>query len=381
MSLDPQTLLVVSVTNLLALAVLLPVIMGKRLSPAARAARLSLIVHAGAWIAVILSEQVAPDWANRLLSTLSMAGYGTSHWLLFRALGEWLGERAGGRLLGGLAIALPIGYLLLFDSYSARVGWANLLIALQLAILCYTTLRPRSALRGSWRFALLTCFATMGVLTLARGVLGAFYPELYPNFAAPHPVNVASLLVANVAMVLANVSLLVAWREEAELRLEALVLTDPLTKLLNRRGWEKHGERTFALARRHNQPLALLSFDLDHFKAINDQRGHEAGDAALRLFGKLLHSQQRQEDVVARIGGEEFCALLPLAGNAATQRYDARLRRLLADMAPAELGYPLDFSTGLACLESGDTTLEDLRRRSDAALYRAKAAGRGQLSE
>lgn len=378
-ALDPQTLLVVNVANLLALAILLPVIMGDRLSAAARAARLSLIVHAGAWIAVILSEASPARWLDLLLSGLSMAGYSLSNWLLFGALNGWLGPRRGRRLLAGLAIAMPLGYLAFFDHYAWRVGWSNLLIALQVALLAGATRNPETRLHGRWRHALFVCFAAMALLTLARGILGAFFSELYPSFAAPHPINLLALFVANISMVLANVSLLVAWREEAELQLREQARLDPLTRVLNRRGWDEQAGRLFAHARRHGQALAALSFDLDHFKRINDERGHEAGDAALRLFGRLLHDGQRAGDVVARTGGEEFCILLPLADAAAANGYFQRLRKRLAEQAPTLLGFSFTFSGGLALLGNEDAKLEHLLQRSDEALYAAKRAGRDCL--
>lgn len=381
MALDPDTLLVVNVVNLLALAILLPIIMGRALSPAARAARYSLIVHAGAWVAVILSEWWNAHWSNLALSAISMAGFSASNWLLYQALRGWLGPRRFGRLLLVLAIAMPLGYVILFDSYAWRVGWSNTLIALQIAILALATLRSSTALHGRWRHALFICCSLMAVLTLARGILGAFFSTLYPSFAAPHPINLLALLVANASLVLTNVSVLVAWREEAEQQLREQAMLDPLTTIFNRRGWNELAEKVFANALRYRQPLALLSLDLDHFKRINDEYGHEKGDAALRLFGELLRGQQRAGDVVARIGGEEFCVLLPMAEAAAAQAFDLRLRTALHGRAPEILGFGLDYSAGLATLTTAETSLGALLLRSDAALYAAKNAGRGRLVE
>jgi len=382
MSLDPQTLLTLNVTNLLALAILLPIIMGRRLSVAARAARRSLIVHAAAWIAVILSEVWSTHWwLNITLSTLSMICFSACNWLLFQALSAWLGPRRFRAVLLGLAIVMPIGYVVLFESYEGRVGWSNLLIAMQVGILAFATLKPQSRLIGPWRFTLFACLASMSVLTLARGFLGAFFSELYPSFAAPHPVNLFSMLVANVTMVLGNMSILVAWREEAELQLHDQAVIDPLTGVLNRRGWEEHAAGVFSNSVRHRQALALISLDLDHFKRINDERGHEAGDAALRLFGHLLRSHQRTGDVIARTGGEEFCILLPMADREAAQAFDQRLRAMLHSKSSEALGYVLDYSAGLACLSAVDVDLGAFQQRSDTALYTAKNEGRGRLVE
>ena len=135
----------------------------------------------------------------------------------------------------------------------------------------------------------------------------------------------------------------------------------------------------FAHAKRHGLPLALLSIDIDHFKQINDQHGHEGGDSALRLFGQLLQRGLRAGDTIARMGGEEFCVLLAHGGADAATGFEQRLRAALAQEAPAQLGYPLDFSAGLAILEAGDDSLAPMMRRSDQALYRAKEQGRGRL--
>ena len=207
--------------------------------------------------------------------------------------------------------------------------------------------------------------------------MGAWFTELYPHFTAPHPVNLVALLAANVTLVLINVSVLVAWREEAEWQLRKLAITDQLTGVRNRHGWTEAAAAWVAQAHRHQFPLALLTIDLDHFKRINDTRGHESGDAALRLFGRLLSQGQRSGDVIARMGGEEFCVLLPHADQAAAEGFDRRLRADLEQVTPMELGYALNYSSGLALLGEPQETLGELMQRADAAVYQAKQNGRG----
>jgi diguanylate cyclase len=372
MTLDPQTLLAVNIANLATLALLLSGIMGRDLSDAARTARRSIIVHAGAWIAVILSELCSSHWLNLALSTLSMACYSGSNWLLFTALGGWLGPRRYGRALRIAVVAMPIGYALLFESYALRVGWSNLLIAIQVGILACATLIPSTKLVGRWRLALLACFVSMALLTLARGILGAFFSADYPSFAAPHPVNLAALLVTNISLIVSSVAILVAWREEAEQELRDQAMLDPLTGLLNRRGWSESASQVFAHAARHNQPLALLSLDLDHFKRINDTHGHEAGDAALSLFAEILGAHRRAGDLIARV-------LLPMANFEAAQGFDSRLRQIVQERSTKQLDWSLTYSAGLACRTNEDATLNDLLRRADEALYRAKREGRNRL--
>ena len=381
MQLDPTTLIVLNVANLLVMAAALPLIMGQHLSPAAAKGRLSLILNAGAWICMLLSGLWLGKVPDLLLTTLAIALIGASQWTLYRALESWLGRRPLRWLLQLLVWLTPIGYALSFSSYPVRVGWSNLLLAAQLLIVARACLYPvsREFGRASWRYPLFGCLALMAVLTAARGILGAWFTELYPYFRAPTPVNIAALVGANMALVLCTMTILAAWREEAEQQLQRLAITDPLTGLLNRNGWKVQSGRALHDAQRRRQPLSLLMLDLDHFKQINDTHGHEAGDEALNFFGQLLLCCQRTGDVMARLGGEEFCVLLANADTAAAQAFDQRLRTELARTAPDTLPFTLDFSAGHALCHDGAETLESLMARADAALYRAKAAGRSQM--
>ena len=380
LSLDPCTLLVVNASCVLLLAATLFFVMGRNLSVGAGGARNTLIVQALGWVALLLSNLwPEPRWFALLFATCAVAAFSCSNWFLFQALECWLGPRKGRVALLALAVLIPVGYAILFDSYSLRIAWSNFLLAAQFAILARATLFPQSKTVGRWRWALLLCTVVMALLSFGRAILGGFFPERYPYFMAPHPFNLAYLLLTNLTLILTNVSLLVGWREEAEQQLRDQAITDPLTTVLNRRGWTETAARVFAQAQRHHLPLALLLLDLDHFKQVNDSRGHEAGDAALRFFGELLHQERRAGDVVARIGGEEFYILMPMADENAARGFDKRLRAIVAATAVAELGYRLDFSAGLSVLENADASLAALELRVDKALYQAKAAGRGRL--
>jgi diguanylate cyclase (GGDEF)-like protein len=378
--LDPTTLIFLNVANLLAMSMALPLVMGQNLSRGAHDARLSLMVNASAWLALIFAGFWREQWPDWLLSTLAMTLLSLSNCLIFRALSHWLGPRPLGRLLWVLVIATPIGYALSFQNYPVRVGWANLLIAAQLLILARATLWPRNEFgRGAWRYLLFGCVSVMAAFTATRGILGAWFTELYPYFRAPTPLNLAALVAANVTLVLGNIAILAAWREEVQQQLRTLVITDALTGLLNRSGWAARADKALRHAQRHGQPLALLMLDLDHFKRINDTHGHEAGDEALAFFGALLQSCQRAGDVSARLGGEEFCVLLTQAGPEAALAFDRRVRAELAQHTPQTRSYRLDFSAGHAQFTPQDT-LDTLMARADAALYRAKHAGRGHLA-
>lgn len=157
--------------------------------------------------------------------------------------------------------------------------------------------------------------------------------------------------------------------------------SDPLTGLLNRRGLEK------AVARLESQrsPYAVIVADLDHFKAINDTYGHDQGDVVLTDVARMLTAALRPGDILARHGGEEFVAVLPLSGEglgpgqglAAGLAVAERMRRLLADRHLRDDGPACTASLGVA---GPDTCgLDDALRRADAALYRAKESGRNRV--
>ncbi|GDY38060.1 GGDEF domain-containing protein [Acidovorax sp. NB1] len=374
MPLDFLTLMTVMAANLFMISAALPLIMGRDVGRAARNMQASMLLQAVAWAAIIASSSL---W-DQTLSTLSIACNAAAQWMLYRALEEWLGPRPLRRVLLALVIAAPLGYTLGFGHYAWRVGWANFLMAAILCIVARATLAPVVASNLRWRSLLLGCLLTSAAFTLARGMLGAFTDQ-YPSFRTPHPVNLAAAMATNVSLVLGTVALLVAWRAEAEQKLRTLAMTDGLTGLLNQRSFAQQGTSLLAHAARHQLPVTALMLDVDHFKQINDTRGHEAGDRALQLFARLLGDTCRSGDLIGRLGGEEFGVLLLHNSAPAGMAFDRRLRRRLHAASVAELGFALDYSAGLATPELGETDLAALMARADRALYEAKAAGRGRL--
>jgi diguanylate cyclase len=373
------TILVLTALNLSTVSIALPAIMGKGISRAARLAQFSLLSQTAGWIAIISSGFVFGHWLDPVLSTAAMVLASVANYLMFLALSAWLGPRPWQRALQMLVIFLPIGYALSFGNYSLRVGLANLLFALQLIIVARAALWPQPKTSWRWRTLVCLCYIAVALASLARGVLGAWYPELYPTFDAPHPINVVAQLTANVALVLTTVAILVAWREEAEAQLQAQAFTDALTGLLNRHGWEDHAPALFDQARRHHTPLALILLDLDHFKRINDTQGHDKGDKVLRMVGQVMQGNRRSSDVAARIGGEEFALLLPQTNRMAALHVEQRLRLALLEEGIQEPHLRVNYSAGLALLQENDDTLADFMARADRALYQAKSMGRGRV--
>jgi diguanylate cyclase (GGDEF)-like protein len=168
-------------------------------------------------------------------------------------------------------------------------------------------------------------------------------------------------------------------RKEAEL--EQLAITDALTGLYNRRFFQSRLAAEVGRAKRYGRVLSLVMLDLDNFKEINDQHGHQVGDHVLAEVGKILAGNVRASDIVCRYGGEEFAALLPETGPEQAGRAAEKLRtRLKEHFQGGSDSVALTVSLGVASYPSPCVADEnDLVKRADAALYEAKGLGRDRV--
>ncbi|HEY1274168.1 MAG TPA: diguanylate cyclase [Thermoleophilaceae bacterium] len=160
-------------------------------------------------------------------------------------------------------------------------------------------------------------------------------------------------------------------------RLANAAHTDPLTGLENRRGLEERIGTEVERALRHGRPLTLMIGDLDHFKRVNDVRGHRAGDSALVQLGEILTTRERRIDSVARTGGEEFTIVLPDTDEHEAYTVAERLRVEVEERFGDDLA-PLTVSFGIAAYPDHGHTPEALLEAADQALYSAKALGRNR---
>ena len=176
----------------------------------------------------------------------------------------------------------------------------------------------------------------------------------------------------------------VIWLAMAQLQheLEAQSQTDSLTGLLNRRALEEIGTEAVEHARSHNSTLSLIILDLDHFKSINDEHGHDGGDAALHHAARCLRDNLRDIDHVARLGGEEFVAVLPNTTQTHAAKIAEELRNCLASLTVEHLSREIRLSAsfGVTTMLPTDATWLEILRRGDRALYLAKEHGRDRVA-
>ena len=183
-------------------------------------------------------------------------------------------------------------------------------------------------------------------------------------------------LMASVCVVAAVVDVLGGLNDALVSRLAAEARTDELTGLLNRRGFEEHSAAELARARRDDTFVGVASFDIDYFKRVNDEWGHETGDRVLVRLASILTAESREIDLVARLGGEEFVVLLPRCDVAAAERFAERIRIAVAAEDDSELP-GIRVSAGVAA-DRAPSTMNVLLQQADSALYTAKRTGRNR---
>jgi diguanylate cyclase (GGDEF)-like protein len=214
----------------------------------------------------------------------------------------------------------------------------------------------------------------LGIVSLQRSD-DQDQPEAAPRFSGGAERRLAAVLAEQVALALGNLRLRESLRNQS--------ICDPLTGLFNRRYMEESLEREFSRAARSKSAVAIVMMDLDHFKRFNDTFGHQAGDALLRAFGDLLKRSTRGQDIACRYGGEEFAIVLSDANLPGTLRRAELLREQVKQLSVEYAGQLLgtvNISMGVALYPDHGTTIGEVLRASDQALYCAKREGRDRIS-
>lgn len=217
------------------------------------------------------------------------------------------------------------------------------------------------------------------VMNMGAGFLSVYFILL--SFVNDREESHRQAIVAREAAVAAQANLEKANEKlkENEARIRTLMLTDALTDVPNRRYFEEKLKQEVNRAQRHDQQLVLAIADIDHFKSINDEYGHDTGDHVIKSFAACMRDAIRNYDFLARIGGEEFVILLTDTDMTAAKKLIERIRKDFSQIEFPNIERSLTASFGLALLqrdESGHACL----KRADDALYRSKNEGRNRIS-
>ena len=266
------------------------------------------------------------------------------------------------------------------DNTAARVMLSSLILAPLIAMSAVEFWRGRQEPLQS-RWPVIVLFATLALFFASRIPLVNLAP--FPFGAAPLAPGwmVAFNLIVFFHALMLTVLIVAMSKERLELEQRMKAQTDPLTGALNRRAFMTRGAR---LAQRHcyeHAPLSLVFLDLDHFKSLNDRFGHLAGDDVLMKFVAVVHGNIRPTDFLFRIGGEEFCCLLPntRADQAHTVAERIRHQFEIATVDAAGMPVKATVSLGIASTETFGYDLDTLMRKADMAVYAAKRQGRNRV--
>ena len=167
--------------------------------------------------------------------------------------------------------------------------------------------------------------------------------------------------------------------QEQKDRFQRASLTDLLTGLYNRRGFEDRLTKEFKRARRSHETFTIILLDLDDFKQINDEYGHRTGDESLRIVAEALRSCARETNILARYGGEEFTVLLPDSSLHGARNFFDRTREDVANCSERQLGFTLKISAGAARFPADAGDPDGLLEAADTAMYQAKRRGKNQF--
>ena len=266
------------------------------------------------------------------------------------------------------------------ENVAYRVVFSSLIIATLLILTAAEFWRGRDERLPSRR-PVIVLFSTLALFFATRIPLVGVLP--FPFGALP--MQTGSVGAFNLIMffhtLLLTVLIVAMSKERLEFDQRMKAQTDPLTGALNRRAFMSRGSR---LLRRHNvemKPLCLLFLDLDHFKSLNDRFGHSGGDDVLMKFVAVVHDNIRPTDFLFRIGGEEFCCLLPYTGSTQAHRAAERIRHQFEAATVDVAGTPVQttVSIGIASTETFGYDLDILVRRADMAVYAAEQQGRNRV--
>lgn len=339
----------------------------------------------GTWLtiagfALLVSRAVGPAWVaviggNGLLfvglylNTKALHGF-----VLGRAPSAW---QYALMVFGIVCTVLIAG-----QSLPVRTSVISLLYALQILPMVHLVVT-----RG-WRLepSLRTIGIALGLTDVAlifRAVHATLHPAEYGDYFQASLGNGVTYLVSYLFPLGAGIGFILANLERTAAMLRAAATHDSLTGCINRGPFESMLQNALARARRENGALSLLLMDLDHFKAINDAHGHQAGDEVLRRFAQTMRARLRSSDILGRVGGEEFAVVLPGTGASGALSIAEQLRAAVqAQEICARDGarIALTVSIGVATLdtERATATHEALYRRADEALYAAKLGGRNR---
>ncbi|PYQ09120.1 MAG: hypothetical protein DMF83_04555 [Acidobacteria bacterium] len=327
---------------------------------------------------LLLSRSVADDPLpaprDRLMAALSTVGV---VFLIPFAVHDFLrGRYPLAAAIAVVVVALAVDAFAIHRKRQPPIPYALLLVPMAAAITI--SLRTQGVIGAFWCYPVVLFFHFVLSRWMANLCSIALLVDATLMVHRYLGMRITVRFGVSLAMTIVIINIIQSIIRELQGRLLTLAITDPLTGAFNRRHMDGRLAESIQIARRSGRPVSALMIDIDHFKRINDEHGHEAGDGVLQGLVALVNERSRQIDLMFRMGGEEFVLLLPATGEAEAARLAEELRASIAG-APLLGGRPVTVSIGVAELRADDTR-ESWIKRADEAMYKAKEGGRNRVA-
>ena len=382
-TIEPQTVFLVATLMILLNGGVLGLMhrtLAPDVQPSAFSWRVATLLQACGCILQAVQAQLPPGFVLPLANAcilLGMTGY-------LRALRQFYGLPERWSILWPAAIGTlgVFWFAAVQPNLGIRIVFASLALAFVMFACVYTLQRygERQPMTSQRVQALI--FLVIALLMVVRGVQTLFIPPSEASLLQTgNSVRALSLVIMTTLPVIGTTAFLLMCSERIRRQWQQAASTDYLTGLANRRTVAQAGTQAFALARREGGRLSLAVLDVDHFKRINDQHGHDAGDLALKYLAEKLLAACEENDLTGRLGGEEFILLWQGADATRALRSAERLQDALRAQ-PLRIGdapIALTVSIGIAVLDDSQADFDELLRQADRALYAAKAEGRDRV--
>lgn len=341
----------------------------------------ALLVNAIGHLLIMLRGLI-PDVLSIVVGNLMLSSVFVG---LIAAVYQFQGRPVRWALLLAPPLLVLVFVSVFIDNFPARVSFVGLVIGLQAVWALLAALSHRHATVGRGQWLLVAGLSLEAVVLGGRALVAISTHSEATNILQSSALQTLTFLATFSVVLVSSVGFVFMSRDRADENNRVLAALDPLTGVANRRSLIAALDRDVARAQRMREPMALMMVDIDHFKDVNDQYGHPAGDRVLCSVVNVLRQRVRAQDLVGRYGGEEFMVLLPDTGLTGAEQLARELckaveeSRCPADGVPGP-GIAVTVSIGVfgGRLESGDSW-DMLIAAADRALYQAKNNGRNRV--